>query len=208
MRPSRFSSRLATRQSGQTNNHPESLRDKIEIRLRVFNAVGSGAVFDAYAGGGEMYRAVWKNAARYVGCDEQWFNDERMMYTCDCRRLLRTLSLQSFSIFDFDSYGSPWDCAIILAARRRVAPGERIGVVLTEGSGFTLKFGGLPKGLAALAGFGTLRVPGAIRSRKEIATRAINGLADRLHCRVQHLWRAEREKQSAMFYLGIVLVGQ
>lgn len=207
MRPSRFSGRLAQRKSGQTDNHPEAIRDKIDIRRRVLSAI-NGTVLDAYAGTGEMYKAVWSRAEGYVGCDEQWFNDDRMMYACDCRRLMRAISLQPFSIFDFDSYGSPWEAVMILTARRRVRQGERLGVVLTEGSGFTLKFGGLPHCLALLAGFGTLRVPGAIRSRKDIAMRAIHGMADRLHCRIEHLWRAERSKQSAMQYIGVVLVGQ
>lgn len=207
MRPSRFSARLAQRQSGQTDNHPEAIRDKIEIRQRVLAAVG-GRVFDAYAGSGEMYKAVWSHAEGYIGCDVQWVNDDRLMYACDCRRLMRAIPLSPFSIFDFDSYGSPWDCAMILTARRRVRQGEHLGIVLTEGSGFTLKFGGLPHGLALLAGFGTLRVPGAIRSRKEIALRAIQGMADRLHCRIEQCWRAERSKQSAMQYLGVVLIGQ
>jgi hypothetical protein len=36
------------------------------------------------------------------------------MYAADSRPLMRALPLQEFSIFDFDTYGSPWAHVIIL----------------------------------------------------------------------------------------------
>jgi len=62
---------------------------------------------------------------------------------------MRALPLQEFSIFDFDAYGSPWEHAIILCARRRVQPGERLGLVLT----LKLRFGAFDDALATLVGF-------------------------------------------------------
>jgi hypothetical protein len=50
------------------------------------------------------------------------------MYAADSRPLMRALPLQEFSIFDFDTYGSPWAHVIILCVRRRLQPGERLGL--------------------------------------------------------------------------------
>jgi hypothetical protein len=189
----------------KVDNHDASLPDKIEIRERVLEVVG-GRVFDAFAGGGTMYAAVWRRAEGYEGCDERRFVDERLMFCADCRRVMRNIELAPFSIFDFDSYGSPWEPCIILAARRKVAPGERIGVVLTEGSGLKLKFGALPGALASLASMRE-KQPGVSRGGKEIAARAITALARRMNCRVEKTWRAERAQGAAMLYFGVVLLG-
>lgn len=200
---SRIGARLA--KVVKVDNHDASLADKVDIRKRVLEAVG-GRVFDGYAGGGVMWGAVWRKAEGYEGCDEKYFPDDRVMYVCDCVRLMRNIDLAPFSIFDFDSYGSPWDNVVVLAARRRVAKGERIEVVLTEGSGLKLKFGALPNSLAALAGV-RARLSGAGRGGKELAARALNAMARRMNCRVEKTWRAERAQGSAMLYFGVVLVG-
>src|SRR5690242_9791645 len=96
---------------------------KIEIRQRVLDAIGAetAAVFDAYGGAGELYRAVWSKAARYVGCDQNWFRDERTMFVADNRRVMRAIDLGQFNVFDLDAFGSPYEQLTILAARRAVA---------------------------------------------------------------------------------------
>ena len=42
------------------------------MRRNVLAAIGAhnAQVFDAYAGPGEMWSAVWREAAHYTGCDE------------------------------------------------------------------------------------------------------------------------------------------
>jgi hypothetical protein len=57
------------------------------------------------------------------------------MLCADNRRVMRTVDLALFSIFDLGSFGLPWVQAIIIADRRRVAAGELLGLVLTEGAG-------------------------------------------------------------------------
>lgn len=191
--------------SKKVDNHQASIGDKIEIRQRVLDAVG-GRVFDCYAGAGVMWKAVWSKAQGYEGCDERYLPDERSCFVADCRRVLRNIDLAQFQIFDLDSYGSPWEPAIIIAARRKVAPGERIGIVITEGSGLKLKFGGLPGALASMAGTKT-RIPGSSRAGKELAARAIAAMARRMKCRIEKVWRAERPAGASMIYFGVVLVG-
>lgn len=188
----------------KVDNHADSFADKVEIRQRVLDAVG-GRVFDGFAGSGHMWSAVWRNADGYEGCDEKYYPDARLMFCADVHRVLRNIDLQRFSIFDFDAYGSPWQACVILAARRRVAPGARIGLVLTEGSGLGLKFGSMAGALTALAK--VRKQPGVGRHGKEIAARAIAALARRMNCRIESTWRAERPQGSAMLYFGVVLVG-
>lgn len=191
---------------GQVDNHELSLKDKIELRRLVLEAVG-GRVFDCFAGEGSMHAAVWSRApGGYEGCDLRYFPTERLAFVGDCRRVLRNIDLAPFSIFDLDSYGSPWEPAIIIAARRKVAPGERIGFVITEGSGLKLKFGALPGALSSLSG-APAKLPGSSRAGKELAGRAILALAKRMKCRIEKIWRAERAQGSAMLYFGVVLVG-
>jgi len=191
---------------GQVDNHAASLPDKIEIRSKVLEAVG-GRVLDCFAGEGTMHAAVWSRApGGYEGCDVRYMPGDRLAFVGDCRRVLRNIDLSPFSIFDLDSYGSPWEPVIIIAARRKVAPGERIGIVLTEGSGLKLKFGALPGALATLSG-ASAKLPGSSRAGKELAARAIAAMARRMHCRIEKIWRAERAQGSAMLYFGVVLVG-
>lgn len=204
MTASRIGKRLA--HVDKVDNHDASLADKVDIRNRVLKAVG-GRVFDAYAGAGVMWGAVWSKApGGCEGCDLRYFPDERLAFVCDSVRLMRNLDLQPFSIFDFDSWGSPWDNVVVLSARRRVVKGERLGVVITEGSGLKLKFGALPNSLAALAGV-TAKLSGAGRGAKELASRAIASMARRMNCRIESTWRAERSGGSAMLYFGVVLIG-
>ena len=80
---------------------------KIRIRECVLAAIGAqtASVFDAFAGEGQMFKAVWCQAARYVGCDKDaWYpQDERMAFAkCENRRVLRAVDLRGYNIFDLD----------------------------------------------------------------------------------------------------------
>jgi hypothetical protein len=72
-----------------------------------------------------MWTHVWREAAGYVGCDLKWFADERCCYVADNRRVLRCADLSSFTCFDLDAYGSPWEQALIVAARRETVARAR-----------------------------------------------------------------------------------
>jgi hypothetical protein len=191
----------------KTDNHPANEADKVMIRENVLNAISKPrVVLDAFCGAGVMYRKIWNKADDYIWCDQRWFPDERMVYVCDSRRILRTLDLNRFNVFDLDSYGSPWEHAIIISSRRQVEPGERVGIILTEGSGMKLKFGALPGALGILAGVHA-KMPAANRWHRKLLDRAILAIADRMRCRVVKRWQAERKAGAAMIYVGLVLEG-
>jgi hypothetical protein len=164
-------------------------------------------VFDAFAGSGDMYSAVWKGAGHYVGCDLKPQTDSRLMFCADNTRVLRAIDLTPFSIFDFDAYGSPWVQAVILADRRRVAPGELLGLVLTEGAGFAYKSNIVPGAIAVLTGIRTGLV-GLSKKQDAVIDRTIAGLARRMNCAIEKRWQAEGRTGAAMRYIGLVLKGK
>jgi hypothetical protein len=200
----RFSASL--KDKTKTNNNPIALAAKVEIRQRVLDAVGAehAAVFDAFAGDGQLHKRVWRHAKTYVGCDTTWYRDDRLVFVADSRRVMRAIDLGPFNVFDFDAWGSPWEHALILAARRQLATGETIGVILTEGSSIKAKLGGLPHALAQIAGLrASLR--GGGRVYDDVIDRGIAGLISRMHCRVVHRWQAQGKTGAGMRYIGLVL---
>jgi hypothetical protein len=192
----------------KTDNNPQARRAKIAVRQNVLDAIGRKAsVFDAFAGSGDMYSSVWKNAGYYVGCDLKPQTDSRLMFCADNARVLRAIDLSRFSIFDLDSYGSPWIQAIIIADRRRVAPGELFGLVLTEGAGFAYKSNIVPEAIAILTGLRT-GIVGLSKKQDAVIDKAIAGLARRMNCSVEKRWQAEGKTGAAMRYIGLVLKGK
>lgn len=188
------------------NNHRKSRGAKAVLRREVMSEIGQVRVFDAFAGAGRMHRDVWRNAAQYVGCDLRWYRDERMAYAADNRRVLRAIDLSAFNVFDLDAYGSPWEQVLIIAARRQVEPGERIGLCLTDGSGLKLKMGQLPTALTEIAQM-TGHPAGVAQLHGEIIERAIAGLARRMQCEVVARWEAQGKTAAAVRYVGLVLRG-
>jgi len=201
---SRFST--AIRKTAKVHNAAEHHEAKVAVRRLVLQAVG-GQVFDAFAGAGVMYRRVWREAPGYCGCDLLWSRDDRLAFVADNRRVLRAIDLQPYSIFDLDAHGSPWEQAWIVASRRLVAPGERVGLVLTEGSGLKLKMGGYPRALLWIAGLeGTPSGGAALHG--EIIGRALRRLAMAMCCRLADRWEAKGKTGAAVRYLGLVFVGE
>jgi hypothetical protein len=194
--------------STKTDNNPRAHRAKIVVRRNVLEMVGRNVgVFDAFAGSGEMYEGVWKDAKHYVGCDLKPQAAGRLMFCADNTRVLRAIDLKPFRIFDFDAYGSPWVQAVILADRRHVEPGEVIGLVLTEGAGLSYKANIVPTAISVLTGI-RHGVVGLSKKQDAIIDRAINGLARRMSCDVVKRWQATGTTGSAMRYIGLILRGK
>ncbi len=190
------------------NNTSVATSAKITIRRNVLDVIGAdrAQVFDAYAGDGHMYRGVWSSAAGYIGCDLKFYSDDRKAFVADNRRVLRTIDLAPFNLFDLDAYGSPWEQLCIIAARRRLAAGESFGLVLTEGDGLKLKMGGMPIALSQLAGVRD-KMPGLATAQSDIINRAIARIATMMGGTVTRRWEAVGKTGSAMRYIGLVLLG-
>jgi hypothetical protein len=199
----------SARFSQKTDNNPRAFAAKVDVRRRVLQAIGAdaAAVFDAFAGTGEMFSAVWKDAKRYVGCDLKHVRDGRMMFAADNRRVMRAIDLSPFNVFDLDAYGSPWEQAIIIADRRRVAPGELLGLVLTEGNGLAFKVNVVPIAIQQLAGIRRGMV-GMHRNQDAAINKTIAGLARRMSCTIEKRWEAAGKTGASMRYIGLVLKGR
>lgn len=199
----------AVLEKGKTKNSDFAKSAKAQIRKNVIQEIGtSTVVLDLFAGEGEMYRAAYKGeVSDYVGCDLEWPRDDRLIYVCDNRRLLRAIDLGRFNVFDLDHYGSPWEHVMILAKRRPVASGERIGVVITEGSNFKVRMGGLPAALQRLAGLKS-GMAGAGCKHDEIIEMALAGMCEYWGVRILRRWHARSKTGSHMRYIGMVVEGR
>ena len=208
----RFGEQVAC--STRRDNHESSGAEKIQLRRNVLDVMGADrvAVLDLFAGTGAMHDAVWHQANCYVGCDLKWAEHQaRVDYVCDNRRLLRTLNLDEFNVFDLDAYGSPWEQVIIIAGRRRAlaGPDDAIGLVLTDGAGMNARFGGINQTMASIAGVSSdLRGAGKQKNWKDLTIRALRGAARRMGGTVTDLWFAEGANHRAMIYSAAIIRGQ
>lgn len=213
--PGRPTSRYAKQDSGRA-----ALAAKIQIRNNVLQAIAEPKVFDAFAGHGEMYNHVWCKAKSYTGCDLKWHRDQRLAYVADNRRVMRSIDLRAYNIFDLDAYGSPWDQLLILAASRPLQPQERIGIVITEGTALAMhhsapgakqgsrqNHGGLPKGLGQAAGL-KLRIAGVWKWREDVIERGLHNIVSQMRATIERRWEAKGRTESQVSYLGLVLCGE
>ena len=147
-----------------------------------------------------------------MGCDEKWIRgDPRVLYVADNRRVLRAIDLRRFTIFDLDSWGDPFECAVIIADRRPIAKGETIGIVLTDGTGASMIGNRVARAAAELAGLNPGQV-GLLRNRDAVINRAVIGLAKRCRADIVKRWEAHgrsggKHGQSQLRYIGLVLRG-
>jgi hypothetical protein len=192
----------------KVDNAHAGWKAKVEIRQLVLAALEPDrtSVFDAFAGAGLMFSEVWRHAARYVGCDEQWHRDDRCCFVADNRRVMRCIDLAPFNCFDLDAYGSPWEQAVILATRRpRLKPGERIGLVITEGSHLRTMFSFVPMAMRQAAGIAPSGQLGAGRRHDELIARALQGVVTKMGGRIARQWKAVGVTGAKMRYLGVIV---
>lgn len=192
----------------KTHNSASAAHAKVSMRDALMEHIGAAScrVFDAYAGPGAMHDAVWCRAASYVGCDTEWFQDARRVFVADNQLVMRAIDLDAFNVFDLDAFGSPWECATILAARRRVSPGEVVGLCLTDGSGLKLKMSGVPHALARLAGVsGNVKL--ANRGHGPMFDRALAVVCERMGARLEKRWQARSTVRASMFYEAVAMRG-
>lgn len=190
--------------SGQKRSGAENA--KAELRRRILALIDNPSVFDAFAGHGAMHDAVWKDADRYVGCDLDYWRDSRYAFVADNRRVMRSIDLTGFNIFDFDAFGSPWEQVWIMIRRRPVQKGERLGVILTEGSGLTMRTGGISRAQSLISGV-SIRQPGMSRQQDFVLDRSIAGMASAMNCTLAKRLQAKGRTGATMRYVGLVLTG-
>lgn len=199
---------VRNRQSFRRNTNPEADAAKIEIRKHVLEAVTAGAthahVLDTFAGEGHLHQAVWANADSYVGIDLVWYRDDRLMFAGDNRRVLRCIDLSGFTIFDVDAYGEPWTVVTIIAGRRKMAPGETLGLCITDGSGMPARLSKHPTSLLGLAGLNQAAGVPALSGHRDMVKRCLREFGRRVGGTLVRLWEAEAKTGARCLYLGAV----
>jgi hypothetical protein len=139
-------------------------------------------VLDLFAGKGEMFGRVWSEAARYRGNDRDIGKVLAHPATCHhapAITVIGSLDLAGWNVIDLDAYGSPWKEVTALASRRSLLPGERLALVLTNGSPRSAMLGNTPHALSALAG-AKRDTAGAHRRWNELARTALVEAARRM----------------------------
>ena len=202
---------VRNRKTFRRQNNPETEQAKVLIREHVFDEVakaGRGVhVLDAYAGEGHLYRRVWHKADSYVGCDETFYRDERSLYCCDNKRLLRAINLNRFTVVDLDAFGEPWSCMTILSARRRLVAEEVLGVVITDGSGMPARLSKHPAALLRAAGLSDLAKTPSLGGHRQMVKTALGRLAAKMGGRLTRQWEAEGTTGSRCLYIGVTIRG-
>ena len=208
-----FGSSLSRNRQFKDDNREDKTDLKIELRREALAAIaetGPARVLDCFAGTGVMWDAVWRGAAEYHGCDAEF--SQVMKHPGPCfhtaaERAMRNLDLQRFNVFDFDAYGSPWEEVRILAARRSLAPGERIAVVMTDGAPRRALLGLTAFAMAELASVNPM-APGAHRRWPELAADAMEEAARRMGGHLERFRRmAGLIGPRGMFYSWALLCG-
>jgi hypothetical protein len=177
------------------HNAPAAVSAKVALRQRALEFVGGSGralVFDAFAGRGEMWRAVWSQSAGYVGVDKTWqSSDPGRRFVGDNRTVMRAIELGGFNVFDFDAFGSPWEQMVILAARRRWKRRERGAIVITDGASLKLRFGAAPAAMAQLCGIDGRSLPPKESTSDIIQKTALSAWCKKVGIKLVKMWRAE-----------------
>jgi hypothetical protein len=206
-------SRLGKAASRNTYNRSNATSAKLDIRRNTLQLVQPAHVFDAFCGPtGEMWREVWSQAARYVGCDTEYeMSDQRRRFVADNRRVLRCVDLSEFNVFDFDAFGSPWSQMLILLERRHWSKDERGAVILTDGSSGRTRFGGMPIDLAQLVGCEREGLAPTAGSAEAMQSIALTVWCKRARVQPFKMWQAKSRSSGvgaqAMTYTALVFDG-
>jgi hypothetical protein len=144
-------------QGAKTDNHEKAMPAKVALRREALAAVGAGnaRVLDLFGGRGEMFGRVWNEAASYLGNDKdaaKALAHPGLTHNAPALVLVQALDLARFNVVDFDAYGSPWEEIAAFCRRRKLAPGETLALVITDGSPRRAMLGLTAHALARLAG--------------------------------------------------------
>ncbi len=177
---------------------------KIEIRRRLLPMIAVPSVLDCFTGEGKLYRACYR-AAQYLGLDKKKIADGRNTLNIDNLKYLRSADLARFNVFDLDAYGSPWHQFLVILKRRRLMPGERIALFLTDGLQIQARLGDLPHGLKPYCGIPEkMRVPCLARHMDYIRGLVVSGACREAALEIRTALIGQNSRKN-MTYIGLLL---
>lgn len=138
-----------------TNLHDSALSAKVSIRRWLVDQLGGRPrILDCFCAAGMLWQRAYDKTPNYLGLDLKQFNDERRTIVCDSRRFLRhaDVKIEGFNLFDLDAFGTPLEHLAIICHRLRLPAGQRVGFLMTDGTGFNANMNGTSRGLLRYVG--------------------------------------------------------
>jgi hypothetical protein len=192
------------------SSHNSALSAKVAMRRWLAEQLGGKPmVLDCFCAGGMLWDKAYGRTERYVGLDVRQFDDDRRTIVTDSRRFLRhqDVRLEDYEIIDLDAFGSPLEHLAIICDRIRLEPGRKLGICLTDGTGFNSRMNGTPRGLLHYVGMNVhrgTRVQGDYRT--DIFNAAVNKALRHAKLRVLDSRSASKGKAGAgMVYVALLL---
>lgn len=189
--------------------HNSTIAEKVKVRQHAVEKLGveEPMVLDLYAGPGLMWKKAYGETSRYLGLDQEQYDDKRRTIVCNNQRYLRTdRALDRFDIFDLDAYGS---CAYQLATLAEMLKPLRkpIAVVLTDGCGFNSKMSSQPMGMLKYLGLKKIRGSFEKDHRHTFVKMMIQRTAERMTAAVRDCLFCEAKPSggNSMYYISYVL---
>lgn len=177
---------------------------KQDLRNNVLSYFDEKHVLEVFCGSGEMYRDVWHVADTYTGIDIKKQFDERNTICGDALKVVSTIDLDCFNIFDIDAYGSPYDVLNIILNRYQ-GDAKRLAFILTDGINMDLKMGRICKGLRSLLDVDSKIFKKANNLHGKIIEDIVDIVAEKLKAKVIHKQFAKGITGAAMRYYAFVI---
>jgi hypothetical protein len=186
----------------KTNNAKVTAKE--EIRNKAFNSLNEGhKCLEVFSGAGEMYEKVWHKCIKYKGIDIKKYFDKRDTICGDAEKIISTLDVSEYNIFDIDSYGSPYTILDIIT--KNTITSNKIAFIITDGCAMDLRMGRVCKGLRELTGITRHKIKKAHKIHDDLIAIVISEVAKRLSGNVEIIRIAKGVTGSAMRYYMFVV---
>lgn len=177
--------------------------EKVEIRRKLLSSLAAPSVLECFAGDGKMYASLYRGLP-YLGLDIKPIDDGRPLICMDNRKFLRSADLSAFNFFDLDAYGSPWHQFLIVLHRRKLTPGEKIAVAITDGLDFKMRMSSLPDGLRpSLSIPPGMDIPCLNKHQEFISRRVVTLAAEQAGLEIEGAWIGQNPRGNMRYY-GVI----
>lgn len=188
----------------KTNN--ARIDAKIEVRKKTIDIIGcdNARVLEIFCGSGEMYDAVWKDAAYYVGIDKIKFFDNRKTICGDADKALRIVDLNQFNIIDIDAYGSPYDVMNYII--RNIKFDDKLCFIVTDGVDMDMRMGRICAGIRNILEMECNIIKKAHLMHDRLISMIIKKIAQTLNANISYIDIAKGKTGAGMRYYSFMLV--
>ena len=187
-----------------TKTDNAKINAKIDLRNNILNLFEEKKVLEVFCGSGEMYRDVWHVADSYTGVDIKKQFDERNTICGDALKVVSTIDIDNYNIFDIDAYGSPYEVLNVILNRYQ-GGSKRLAFILTDGINMDLKMGRICKGVRSIIDIDSHILKKANNIHGMIIEDVVSCVAGRMGAKVIHKQFAKGVTGAAMRYYAFVL---